>query len=299
MSTSADAGSRLTIVGGQGSLNARIDGSSSPVAIQGGPGSAANTLTIAQWGMGPGTAVTFDDDGGPNALWIDSGGMPISSSNFYALDDGSLVFSPETAQGGSVVASKLDSATVVGLAPSPPVVESRPVVSTGAALTDVVVGAFTSYPARFAPQILWGDGSSSDGVVVPDPADPNHYFVQGSHTYARAGTYTPGLIVIASYVTQTMNIAGATVRFDYGSSEGVSRNALAVAGTPSGFVLDESTYGTGDPEVGASGVVSSYSAVVALYATPLGGAPILLGRSTPDGTSRWAVASTSPLPDGL
>jgi hypothetical protein len=301
-STSADQASRLTLIGGRDSSTAVVNGSSSPVVYRSTQGSASNLVAVFLRNATAGTSVAFLGAGGRDVLSIDADDRSITAADFHADASGAVVLSPAAFPGATVTASNIGAVRVINLpasVPAPTAVTSTTLVSTGRPLNDVVVGAFTSSLTRSQVQILWGDGATGAGDVVPDPSAPDHYFVRASHTFARAGSYTPGLIVTVYGSPQDLMVAGVPIQLvTFGSNQSVSTNSLAVYLEPSGLFLDEGVYGTTAARPSFRGVVNSNYVRLVFYATPQhGGAPILIGQGLTNGPN-WLVGADASLADG-
>jgi Bacterial Ig-like domain len=297
--TSAAPNSRLTILGSQYSTVTDVRSLSSPLTFQATPGSQQNRLYANLAGMSAGWSIDYTGGGNLDTVVIAARNVFVSAADFHAGPSGAVVFTPSSSQGGFVKASKVGSITVDHPAMPSPVVTSKTLVSTGAWLSGVVA-EFTSPPGRFFATIIWGDGEASSGSVDNDPADPNHFYVQGSHTYARPGSYTPGVIVTGYFDPQTFTVGNTPIVLEYGESLGFSQNSLNVGVN----VQYSNDLGNGETAVNNAqpvfyGVVSDPNAHVEVYATPRGGSPILIGRSDVTNGSEWSVTPSIPLADGL
>jgi len=168
--------------------------------------------------------------------------------------------------------------------------------------------------SQFTVTIDWGDGSpQSYGSLVQPGGVGTAYFVVGSHTYAdalRAGAppvaWGPGpiagpLTAAGSYPLRIF------VQDTYGSAINLS-SAITVndqSVTVSGGLNPSSDSGasnsdgvTNVAQPNFQGSTSEGGALVYVYATPTGGAPVLIGRTTADANGAWSVTSGTALADG-
>jgi hypothetical protein len=105
--------------------------------------------------------------------------------------------------------------------------------SPGAAFTGTVA-TFTAPAGKatdYSATIAWGDGSTTPGSIVPDPANPGTFDVNGSHTYAQIGSFPvtvsiqgPGGSTATAHSLVTSTIPGPL------TAEGVDVAALAGMG---------------------------------------------------------------------
>jgi hypothetical protein len=65
--------------------------------------------------------------------------------------------------------------------------------------------------SSFTATINWGDGTTSQGLVIENPFDPGSYLVIGLHVYARKGTYNV-LTLIDNTAYDVTATATATVK---------------------------------------------------------------------------------------
>jgi hypothetical protein len=180
-----------------------------------------------------GTAIasgrTLALDGGPgsNTLNYDAGGLdPTVAAG--ALPGEVLIALPGF---GSVDAVDYSQVNIVDVAPlmilpGPPRtiagVEGRPVVDTEVgtftlalpAILPAAAGQPPGFPAgAFTASIDWGDpaGDPMPAAVIPHASDPSVYAVAGTHTFARAGSFTVAPVLAFGGATITGLVGGANV----------------------------------------------------------------------------------------
>lgn len=100
--------------------------------------------------------------------------------------------------------------------------------------------------------------------------------------------------------TVAADLGGAPIQVSRQSAQVSSSDTLTVAvDSPGRYIPAAGAYAVDDAKPFISGVASSPTARVFVYATPRRGAPILIGQTTPDSASSWGVTSNVPLADGL
>ncbi|MDR3622461.1 MAG: Ig-like domain-containing protein [Paludisphaera borealis] len=194
-----------------------------------------------------------------------------------------------------------------------------PPATAGVQITDARLTSFDdanpkSFGYEFTVLIDWGDGSPmSYGSLVQPGGVGTTYTVVGTHTYAdalRAGAppvaWGPGPIAGPLTAVGTYPIR-IFVQDTYGSAVNltttitVNDNPLTLGGklnplSDSGVSNSDGITNVNQPNF--QGSTSEGGALVYVYATPTGGAPMLIGRTTADANGAWSVTSTSALADG-
>ncbi|WP_145952209.1 beta strand repeat-containing protein [Paludisphaera borealis] len=196
--------------------------------------------------------------------------------------------------------------------PIPPATEG--VQITGQRLVEFFDANPKSHVGDFTVTIDWGDGSPmSYGSLIQPGGIGGTYFVVGTHTYTdalRAGAppvaWGPGPIAGPLTAVGTYPIR-IFVQDTYGSAVNlattitVNDNPLTLGGklnplSDSGASNSDGITNVAQPNF--QGSTSEGGALVYVYATPTGGAPMLIGRTTADANGAWSVTSTSALADG-
>jgi len=216
---------------------------------------------------------------------------------------------PGTVLGSGTGVAHIVDAPLSADSPQPAI----PDVVEGSAVVNQVVGSFTDanplgFAQEFTAMIDWGDGSPlSPGKVIRPGRGGTPFFVVASHLYdtAQPATSQPaGQTPVAGPVT----VDGTyPIRIHIHSLHGSS---IELSNTIT--VRDREMVVTGqlDPASGSGattnlrrpsflGLASEAAATVFLYATPVGGSPLLIGQATaaaPNGA--WSITSNIPLVDG-
>ena len=147
------------------------------------------TATI-DWGDGTTGTATIAQDAARvfhvlgTHTYIEEGTFPV---HVAINDDGG---STATADGSAVIADAPLNGSAVPVSGA----AGTPLTARVARFTDSnpLAGPVDEYTAT----ILWGDGTSSDGTIVADPATPGGFFVNGTHTYQSPGTFSTKVIVL-------------------------------------------------------------------------------------------------------
>ncbi len=155
-------------------------------------------------------------------------------------------------------------------------VADAPLTSSGVGGSATEQTVFTRTVARFADAdpgrpvghysatVSWGDGSTTPGTVVGDPA--GGYDVNASHTYTTPGSYTTTTAIGDADGSRTTTAAQTSVADAPLSSAGIAINAVAGqafpanlavftdadAGRPAGHYSASVNWGDGSPAVAAT-----------------------------------------------
>ena len=114
----------------------------------------------------------------------------------------------------------------------------------GAAFSNVQVGTLTdaagidSNPSDLSATINWGDGTQTSAAILVESNTSGVYTVEGSHTYAEAGSYPIGVSYIDAGGSTTTSTSTATV-----ADAGLSAMGTAVSAT-AGVALSNVQVGT-------------------------------------------------------
>jgi uncharacterized protein (TIGR03118 family) len=209
---------------------------------------------------GPGT-VTLNVDAGNRVATVLSTGPNSGTVSLANLTPGAPP--PVLAFNNFGAASPLnpDRVNVTNAAELPLLPAAIPVAPVeGVPMTDVVVAKFTdrshAVASNFTAGIAWGDGKTSAGTVVPDPALPGVFDVLGSHTYSEETTNSGS----------PPNVITVTVT-DLGSTDQLLIGQTTVSAGVDVFVTDNGGAKAVAARVGPTSLVSD-GAVPAAHSDP-------------------------------
>ena len=187
--------------------------------LQGGGSSTAEVY-------GPGLAVgTTIGDGGPgnNTLTYNAAGTPVSETFGPANRETKIT------QGASTLDARRYSTVNIINAPAPVITYGPASALTGienGTMANVVLATFTvpagstATAANFIATAAWGDGVTTGVIIKQDTANPNLFYVQGTHTYVQNGVYAP--VVSVNYVGATTTTTANGVQLTISSIPGAT-----------------------------------------------------------------------------
>ena len=148
--------------------------------------SATDYIVTISWGDGSTSAGTVSEEGGSAGFEI-SGSHAYQTAGNYSVT--AQVYDQDDGQGLQVTAGAVVADAALS---GQPVTYGAPV-----GFYQDVIGAFTyansaALPADFIATVNWGDGSTSNGVVV---GRDGLFSVTGMHTFNTAGAYSVGVTV--------------------------------------------------------------------------------------------------------
>jgi len=245
----------------------------------------------------------------PRRAYTRPGSYNVSVAVGERLKDGSKGTILATASGVAHIVDAPLSAT----SPQPAI----PAVFEGAPMVDQIIGAFTDanplgLVGEFTAMIDWGDGSPlSPGKVIQPGGLGAPFLVVGSHAYASARPatdpptgQTPAPGPVTADGTYPIRIHVQSV---HGSTVEPS-NTIRVVDRPillAGVLNPASDSGVSNADAITNvvqpnflGAASEPGAVVFLYATPQGGAPVLIGQATVALNGAWSITPGAALPNG-
>jgi hypothetical protein len=171
--------------------------------------------------------------------------------------------------------------------------------------------AGSSSTADFTATIDWGDGTAlSPGTIVSAPTIPGglpNYYVDGSHTYAKSGSYTitafvvdtggSRLTVTNTNVTVVANTLSTTLILNPSSDSGLSTGTPDVTNVnqPDFFGTVTATPPPGSPYTPSS---EGYAEVTLTATNLTTRVATTIGSVQADSSGDWNIKSTVALPDG-
>ncbi len=199
------------------------------------PGTPSDYTASIDWGNGTTSAATsITSQGTPNGVVFSVFGTnTYATAGTYPL----TVTITKTASGATAIASGQAVISAAAVGTITPGTATALSVNTGVPLAAAsVIGTFTSSntsePASdFSAVIDWGDGSptSIGTVVAGTPAGT--FNVEGTHTYAKNGTYTPTILLTQS--------GGSTLTLTSPATATITVTDLAVTGSTKNFTAVE------------------------------------------------------------